>query len=228
MNLQAHIIGPAGSGKTMIAKRYVQEQLARGVWVFVHDPGCQFVTSGCIAYPSFAAWQEAARASQKGGRPLPRGASIQARTPSEIVEGCRELGERHNRSRVGRGGPPPFPMLLVIDESTLLDTSGSTWVGKSDAEVMANRRHFGIGIVMLQQHPGQLPAPVYRQATDLILFNSSDTKSLEKIEEVCLPPKLRGALVERVPELFWPDRDNPAEAKRPADYVHLRPGRGFV
>lgn len=164
----AFLIAPPEYGKTTVARRLVRrhlEQHERGL-VFVHDPVAQYHAEGCQFYPDVNAWRAAAAAaSAEGAPPMPRGSSLGG-SAEDVTKLALELGERCGNTQ----DDVRVPILVVWDEASLLDGSGSTWVGKSDAEFLATRRHRGVGGIFNLQDTGQLMQRFYRASTDVYLF----------------------------------------------------------
>lgn len=225
MNVQWNIVGPAGSGKTTIAKKLCVEHLRQypSGLVFVHDPGHQFTKHGCAPRTSTEQVRDELRIAAKGGKPAPRGFSIATDDDTPIIALAMEIGEAKNRAAVAGGRPPPVPMMVVVDESALMSESGATHMGKRHNQLLARRRHLGIAAIFVLQRVSQLPQQFYDMATDVVLFRQGNPKKLELLEEwTNVPP---GTLVATVPNLYLPDRMVASEAKKPAEYVHIRGGK---
>lgn len=227
-NSQEHNIGPPGTGKTFFGRTWAVERANRGIWTFVHDPGREFVRSGFVHYPSPQAWEEAARKATRDRAELRYGASIGGLDAGPLIDMCMALGDKHNRTAFGMGGAAPFPMALLINESTLVQGSGRTFISKRESILISQRRHYGIELCFNQQDLAQFPVTIYRGATLVRLFNQCGTEEdLAAFEKKCNLPK--GSLVSKVPTLFLPDREgNPAHRNLPAEFIAIRPGWGFV
>jgi hypothetical protein len=219
VNQQVHIVGPPGCGKTTLAVVYVRQALERGWWVFVHDQNeaRQYRELGAVHYATAAAWREAAAAAARERRPLSRLASVGG-SSGELVRLLLELGARHNRAESVR-----MPMLLVLDEASLTDTSGATHMADVDNALLSNRRHRGIGVVFLQQRIKQRPVQFYEMATDVILFRIANASKLGDLEDAL--GLEAGTLARVVPHLYLPDRQDPRQAHAAAEYVHVSGGR---
>ena len=208
LDAQTLVIGPPKHGKTSILHDVCERHLTSyptGV-ALVHDVNRQFVDL-CARYENVADYRGKANKAALAGEPFPRGASFGCDT-SEIAELALELGVLHNEdTRV------TVPILLIYDETSLMETSGSTWVSKLDLKIIANRRHRGIHPAYnLQRHAGLMDA-FFELATDVcILSQVSDenTRALEK--KIGMKP---GALARLVGAPKY-------------TYVHWRQGEGCV
>lgn len=209
---ESHIIvGPPGCGKTTLAAQLVRRHLERdnGV-VFVHDPVYQFAKHGCAPYRDTAAWKRAAAycAQQNPPSDMPRGASIGGED-EEITKLALSIGERCNTAdRVS------VPMMVVYDEGSLRMSSGSTFIGKTDNEALAIRRHRGVAFVFNLQDPAQLTERFFRMSTDVWMFRQTSSNAA-KLENLLLLEKgdLMRAGITRLP---------------PHHYLHVRLGEGIV
>jgi hypothetical protein len=217
VNIQAHIIGPRGVGKTTIARSLVKEHVTEGGWAFIHDPMRQF-TDMARTYDSPMAWKREVANAATRKLPLHRAARFTCKS-AELVKLCVELGERHNRAKNIR-----FPMMLVVDEGSKHSSSGQTHMSREDNEALSTIRHLGVATVFNQQRLNQFPMQFYEMASDLYLFRLS-AKRLDELEEaLAIPP---GSL-DGVPHLFAPDPDIGPTASAPAEYIHVRYGKGPV
>lgn len=183
-NYCAYVVGPPEYGKTtiaaMIARRHL-ETMPTGI-LFVHDPVAQFAKHGCAYYATVDAWRVAAREASTKKTALPRGASIGG-DASEVTALALELGEKMNRADAVR-----VPILLVYDEASLMDTSGSTYMGKLDNTLIATRRHRGVGLVFNLQDPGQLTSRFFRMGTDYYLLAQTSRAAAQLDERLYLEP----------------------------------------
>lgn len=204
LNFLAIICGPPEHGKTSLAADVIRQRLDDGWWIFAHDVNEQFAHL-CKSYTSTDAWRAAAREAASGNKPMPRGASFRCKA-SEVVALCNELGELHNRAKAVR-----FPMLLAFDEGSLLDGSGSTHIGDDDNELIANRRHRGIGLLYNVQRRTQLTQAFWDLATDLYLLAQPEKRVAELEEIGHLKAGTLAGLV----------------ALPPFRYAHVKPGRGL-
>lgn len=205
VNYQGITVALPEYGKSSIAAAIIAKKLREGRWVFAHDRNRQFnPVTRC--YASAGEWRNAARAAAERNEPMPRGASMTGKW-SEVAALVEELGRRHNSVNAVH-----MPMLLVADESSLMDTSGATFVDKSDQEVMANRRHLGVELLFNVQTKTMLTEKFWTQATDVYLMAQPEHR-LRELEKAChLRLGSLGVLLNLPPHR----------------YVHVRPGRGFT
>ncbi len=196
---QVLVVGPPKVGKTTLIKSRL------GAWLrahptghaFVHDPNGDYVDL-CASYDSVDAWR--ARASRASAdAPMPRGAAFSTDTPEPVTKLVRELGNRHNRQhRV------TFPMMFIVDECALLDTSGSTHAGSLDLSVMARRRHLGVALVYNMQHPTLLTKAFYMLATEVIAFAQTDADAVRETEKRAgLPAGSLAHTLNAPPRRYW-------------------------
>ena len=171
------IVGPSGYGKTTAARAEVAahlQEFEHGL-VFVHDCNIQF-RDYCAVYTDVAAWKAAAAAAAAKGTPMPRGASI-AGDAEELTREVIELGKRFNTAERTR-----VPIFLAYDESSLMETSGSTYMGKLDVKLQSMRRHWGIGLLYNVQEVGALTRGFYGRATKVIAFSQPSELDTDKLE----------------------------------------------
>lgn len=198
------IVGLPKHGKTTIARRIALEHLREfpSGLAFVHDQQEQFVPDLTRMYEDAAEWRKA----QAKKEPLPRGASFRCGS-SEVRDLAVEIGRRHNRDKNVK-----VPILLVYDESSLMDTSGSTHMDKKDFQVFALRRHWGIHAVLNTQKVSNLMDGFYEQAVDVFVFNQNAENAALLEKRLSLA---KGALASTV---------NAPKFR----FVHCRQGEGVV
>jgi len=172
------IVGPPQYGKTTIARdvalAFLREH-PKGL-VMAHDPNRQF-RDFCRTYETAADWRaKLARAASKS-EPFARGASIGG-SAAELAQVAIELGRRWNTADRVR-----VPLLLVYDESSLLETSGSSHIGQADTQLLSNRRHWGIGPIYNVQRPTALTEAFYSMATDVYILAQPSERRTGVLEE---------------------------------------------
>jgi len=186
VNFFAMLVGPAGYGKTSLAAKLIEERLAAGSWVFVHDAN-QDYTGLCQWYRTADDWRREFAAKVAAGEPIARGAAIGGmEDASEVVDLVMELGERWNR---GRGQDNKIPLCLVLDESSSIGDGGSTYMGKTQNRLLNQRRHLGIEAIYNLQQPAQLAAPFWDAATDVYLFRQTRGDRIDLMERNLSLPK---------------------------------------
>lgn len=204
----AIVVGLPKHGKTTIARMLVKEHLEKwgsGIAI-VQDYNRQFGDL-CARYETVEAFRAAATKARKEKRALPRGAAFGCKS-SALAELARELGRLHNRDTDVR-----VPIMLVYDEASLMDTSGSTHISDIDEEINANRRHMGIAPVYNIQRPTALTEAFYTTATDVYVFSMPSAKRTSKLEELL-------GLAD--------DRLAPLVGKPKFVHVHWKQGEGLV
>ena len=74
------------------------------------------------------------------------------------------------------------PMMLVYDESSLMDTSGPTHMDALDIELFSNRRHYGVHPVYNVQRPGALVESFFTQSTEVGIFSQPSEDWIKTLE----------------------------------------------
>lgn len=178
LDYEAILIGPPKHGKTTIVRELVLEHLrtyATGL-ALVHDTNRQYLDI-CACYESVGEFRAAAAAAGASGTPLARGASIGGDS-TPIAELAWELGGIHNRDdRVA------IPIMLAYDETSMMDSSGSTFITKIDLQINANRRHRGIAPVYNVQRLTALTEAFYDMTTDVYVFAQHKRRRVRQIED---------------------------------------------
>lgn len=177
-NFTALVIGPQRYGKTNEMKKITAAHLSEyptGL-ALIHDPNRQF-DDVCAVYEDAAAWRKAFDAACASGQPFPRGASIGG-LAKDVREAAITLGKSRNVAKNVR-----IPILLGIDESSLMGTSSSTHISDEDNALISNRAHWGIGPMLIAQRVGALHAAWYANATLVILFAQVSERETAKAEE---------------------------------------------
>lgn len=172
------IVGPAEFGKTTAARSEVAAFLKdhpSGL-VLAHDCNVQF-KDYCATYEDITTWKRAAAAAAAEKRPMPRGVSVGGNAV-ELTREAIAIGKRFNSADNTR-----VPILLVYDESSLMTSSGSSYMGTEDVQLLSNRRHWGIGPVYNVQYPTALTRAFYERATAVYVFSQTSEKSTTTLEE---------------------------------------------
>lgn len=198
------VVGLPKHGKTTIARKLSKsflEEHPTGI-VLAHDPHEQLVPDLTRPYATIDEWRKTIATSPTA----PRGASFRCAS-SEVVKLAIELGERHNRAKDVK-----LPIKVVLEEASLMDTSGSTHMDKQDFRLFANRRHWGLAPYFNVQRQSSLMVAFYEQATDVFLFAQTEDNARDLERKLSLP---RGAL------------DSIVNAPK-YRYLHWRQGEGIV
>ena len=172
------IVGLPRHGKTSIARDEVRDHLATYPQgrALVHDPQRQF-RDLCAMFDDVAHWKRELHAAIAAKKPFPHGASIGGEA-SEVRDAAIELGKLHNRADNVR-----VPIMLVYDESSLMDTSGPTHMDKADTALLSNRAHWGIATLYNVQRPTALPEGFYSMATRVVIFAQPSERRTRVLEE---------------------------------------------
>jgi len=178
LNEQVLLVGAPGTGKTRLWMYLTTAKwLPNEEWVFVHDPNGQVRKLGASArlYRDTHAWRAAAAAAAAAKQPLPRVAGLQCET-DELTNLIIELGGRHNRDEDVR-----FPMRVIYDEGSMMESTGASYAAKLDVRLCSRRRHLGAAPVYLVQEPLMVPKPLWVYATDVYLFEGLEGRELEHV-----------------------------------------------
>lgn len=167
------VVGLPKHGKTTIARSEALAHLQAyptGL-VLAHDANEQLAPDITRMHETIADWRAAAATAKHT-----RGASF-ACSSDEVARLAVELGKRHNRAKHVK-----VPIKLIFDETSLMATSGSTYMDKLDFQVFANRRHWGLAPLINVQRQSSLMAAFYELATDVYVFalNEESARELER------------------------------------------------
>lgn len=171
------IVGKAGSGKTYLARSMVFNHLREhptGI-VIAHDPVRQFVADGSTWYASANAFRAAMAAAATEKKPVARVSSIGGKA-GDLTVLALELGDKCRNTSVS----VKVPILLVFDEGSLHDER--THISDANNELIATRRHRGVGVLLLCQRPGQLVTAFWEMCTDAFVFQLRE-KHVAKLAE---------------------------------------------
>lgn len=209
MNFQGIICGPPGFGKTTLAASLVRKHLTetRGI-VLAFDPFSQFAKHGCYSYKDANAYRVAAEQKRAEGKEMPRGASLGGKA-SDVTALAIELGQKLNSAHDVR-----VPILVPYDEGSLIDSSGSTYIGDLDNQTQAARRHFGVALLYNVQQPSQLMERFWTMSTNVFLFRQTRDRAATLEKYLLLEPgDLLRAGVTRL---------------EPFHFIEVRLGKGIV
>ena len=172
------VIGPPKHGKTTIGRELVKAHLEKyptGI-ALVHDTNRQF-TDLCRWTGSVAACRANVTAARREKKPIARGWAFGGES-TPVSELAAELGQLHNRADDVR-----VPILLVYDETSMMESSGSTHIAQIDLRINANRRHWGIAPVYNLQRPTALTEAFYTMSTDVYVFAQPSERRTRVLEE---------------------------------------------
>lgn len=203
VNYVGIVQGYPESGKTTLMAEHVARWVADGGMVVLHDPDAQFC-SVATHYPSAAAWMAAFARAAAANQKMPAAVSLGDVSEAEVTAAALLLAQ------CLRAMGSAVPVLLGYDEAVLLSKTTQHYIDPTLAEILARRRHLGIGLEILCQTAGQLHAQWRQLATDMFMFRWTDSQNLR---DLCRQWSLPPSVAEAVPQL--PDHH----------YVHLRPGR---
>lgn len=172
------IVGPPKSGKTTLVRQLCIDHLERypsGI-ALVHDVNRQF-RDICVHYETVDQYRAASRSAALTGQPFARGAAFGCFDAAPIAELALELGRSHNDAQDVR-----IPIFLAYDETSMLESSGSTHVGRRDLQLSTTRRHLGISLAYNLQRQGALMQAFYGNATDVAVFTQSNEDDVRELE----------------------------------------------
>lgn len=182
------IVGPPKSGKTTVMRRWVFEFLKEhptGIAI-VHDTQMQFKDL-CESYATADDYRAKARAAAKSNTPLARGIAITTHESQTVLELALGMGEHHN---VGRDHKR-MPIFLALDETSVLESTGSTYIAKLDWRIATTRRHLGIATAHNLQRSSSLPRGYYEVVTDVIIFRQTSDDGARDLEVKLGLPKMQ-------------------------------------
>jgi hypothetical protein len=203
------VVGLPKHGKSTIARREALQWLETyptGI-VLAHDKHGELAGDICAPYRSVDDWRKAHAAEQ-----APGGASFRCAS-SDVIKLAIELGERFNAAKDVR-----LPMKVMIEESSLANTSGPTHMDSIDVEMFSNRRHYGIAPYYNVQRQSALMRAFYEQATDVYIFAQTARNARELEDKLSLPEGALDATITEPPLRVCPKYR----------CLHWRQGEGLV
>lgn len=172
------VVGPPQYGKTTKAIDQAVEHLRAyptGL-VLAHDPNRQF-RSFCGVYETVSDWRRALDQAARTKTEIPRGSSVGG-SAADVTRAAVELGKARNVA-----GKVRVPIFLVFDESSLMETSGGSFMGKEETQLLSNRRHWGIAPLYNVQRPTALTEAFYSMSTDVFIFGQPSERRTAILEE---------------------------------------------
>ncbi len=174
------VIGPPKVGKTTYVRQLVVEHLTKypsGI-ALVHDSNGDQFRDICAPYDNVAAYRDAVAAAAESGNKLPRGSAFLGFDSSAIRSLAVEIGTKYNAADVVQ-----VPILLVFDETSMMESSGSTWIDRDDLRMVATRRHLGIAPVYNCQREAALTQAFFDVSTDVLVFSQNSIDAALAIEK---------------------------------------------
>lgn len=172
-------VGPPKCGKTTLVRAAARQHLQRypkGI-VLVHDVNHQFKDM-CQMFETVAAWRLARDAAAQAKQPFPRGAGIWGFGEARHISTCAiELGRAHNSA-----DNVTLPIFVAFDETSMMEDSGSTHIGRDDLRMVTTRRHLGIAPAFNLQRGSALMKAFFEAATDVFVFKQSSEESVRDVE----------------------------------------------
>jgi len=184
LNKVVIVVGPREYGKTTIARCEVARHLREheNGLVFAHDVNVQF-KDFCAVFDDIHAWKRAAAAAAAEKKQMPRAVSV-AGNALDVTREVSELGKRFNKADNTR-----LPIFLAYDETSSMTSSGASFMGPLDTELLSQCRHWGIAPLYNVQKPQALMSGFYERATDVYILSQANAKCTAFLEEnLCLAP----------------------------------------
>src|SRR5258707_8644161 len=129
LDQMAIVIGPPKHGKTTYVRGMVIDHLSTyptGIALVQDTNGDQFPDI-CKTYDSTDQYRQAVVAAAGANQKLPRGSAFRGFSSNAIRELAIEIGEKYNSADAVF-----VPIMLVYDETSMMESSGSTHIDRSD------------------------------------------------------------------------------------------------
>lgn len=175
LNMLGIVCGPSDYGKSTILRGVVLDHLQshRRARAFVQDPHGEYEDMA----RTYASASEARAALATDPR-TPRGFSIRDAW-SSVRDLAMEVGRNAGNSK--KGGVH-VPVLAAADESSLMDSSSKTNMSREDIDVVSNRVHYGVALLLNVQAVKNLTEGWYQNATHVWIFSQSNDDDARELE----------------------------------------------
>jgi len=180
IDLQAIICGKNGQGKSSLSRELVAQHCREGRRVFVQDTNREF-QSMLPWFPTVAHYAAANRHLSADGEPRMYGSAAIGDSDHEaITDLVLALSKQYERILPEEKRPQT---VVVYDEVTRLKNVLPGYIPPKMEELLANRRHYQVGLMLSCQRTGQLHQGWFDLATDFYVFRTSSRKRVRVMEE---------------------------------------------
>ncbi len=185
------VIGAVGCGKSTYAAARALELAAAAApaYIVAHDPTWRIPTSlpdgRTVPLRRFQDLAEARVALRTDA------AGIIAPTATDggkVLEFAREIAEKSKGGERVDLGTPAVPVVALVDEARMLETSAPGRLRGVFLDLLIGRRHRHVALVYTVQSPKLVDTQLLSGATELALFRIIDDSSLKRLrDEVGVP-----------------------------------------
>lgn len=174
------VIGPPKVGKTTHVRSLVIDHLTRhptGIALVQDTNGDQF-RDICATYDNTDQYRAAVAAAASEQKKIARGSAFRGFASSAMRRLAIEIGDKYNSADSVR-----VPIMLAYDETSMMESSGSTHIDREDLQMISTRRHKGIAPIFNCQHESTLTQAFFDVATDVIVFSQASSDRCAALEK---------------------------------------------
>lgn len=171
------VIGSPGSGKTNWATGRALSLACTPAYIIAHDPGWRIPSevrdgSRVVAKPRILRCMT--RADAEASLHADPSAIIALSTPdaADAIRLAMDLGKRSLEIGKGKSG---IPVVLYLDEAVASEDASAYRLGDELRALLAQRRHFHVGVIFTCQSPTLMHKQMLLLATEVIVFRTAVT-----------------------------------------------------